>query len=51
VDKIGVSYDAKKRVEELSKVSKPVWNKEDEFDKFMKKISAQTAIALYTYFP
>lgn len=51
VDKLGVSADAKKRVEELSKVSKPVWNKEDEFDKLMKKITAQTAVAIYTYFP
>lgn len=51
VDKLGVSADAKKRVEELSKVSKPVWNKEDEFDKLMKKITAQTAVTLYTYFP
>ena len=51
VDSLGVSYDAKKRVEELSGVISPVWNKEDKFDKIMKKLSATTAITLHTYFP
>ena len=51
VDSLGVSYDAKRRVATLAKVAKPVWNKEDKFDKLMKKLSASTAITLYTYFP
>ncbi|MDF1883816.1 signal peptide peptidase SppA [Sulfurimonas sp. SAG-AH-194-C21] len=51
VDSLGVGYDAKKRVVELSGVENPVWNKEDKFDKFMKKISASTAVTLHTYFP
>ena len=51
VDSIGVAYDAKKRVVELSGVSEPLWNEEDKFEKFMKKISAQTAVTLHTYFP
>ncbi len=51
IDTLGVSYDAKKRVAELAKVQKPVWNKEDKFDKLMKKLSASTAVTLYTYFP
>ncbi|MCW8894772.1 signal peptide peptidase SppA [Sulfurimonas sp.] len=51
VDKIGVSYDAKQRVIELSGVSKPLWNQEDKFDKLLKKLSATTATTLYTYFP
>ncbi|MDQ7045371.1 MAG: signal peptide peptidase SppA [Sulfurimonas sp.] len=51
VDSIGVMYDAKKELEYLSQVALPVWNKEDKFDKFMKKLSATTSIALYTYFP
>lgn len=51
IDSIGVSYDAKKRVAELSGVSKPVWNKEDKLEKLMKKISAQAAVTLHTYFP
>jgi len=51
VDSLGVSYDAKKRIEELSGVVNPVWNKEDKFDKIMKKLSATTAITLHTYFP
>lgn len=51
VDSLGVSYDAKKRIEELSGVVNPVWNKEDKFDKLMKKLSATTAVTLHTYFP
>jgi protease-4 len=51
VDTIGVMYDAQKRVEELSGVIDPIWNEEDPFDKFLKKIAAQTAVTLHTYFP
>jgi len=51
VDSLGVSYDAKKRVVKLSGVKNPVWNTEDKFDKFIKKLSASTAITLHTYFP
>jgi protease-4 len=51
VDSVGVSFDAKKRVVELSRVKDPIWNKEDKFDKFLKKLSASTAITLHTYFP
>jgi protease-4 len=35
----------------LSGVENPVWNKEDRFDKIMKKLSASTAVTLHTYFP
>lgn len=51
VDSLGVSYDAKMRLTELSGVANPVWNKEDKFDKFMKKLTASTAVAVHTYFP
>ena len=51
VDSLGVAYDAKARIAQLSGVTKPVWNKEDKFDKFMKKLSATTAVTLHTYFP
>lgn len=51
VDSLGVSYDAKARVVELSGVSEPVWNEEDKFDKLMKKLTATTAVTLHTYFP
>ena len=51
IDSLGVSYDAKNRVASLAKVEKQVWNKEDKFDKLMKKLSASTATTLYTYFP
>lgn len=51
VDSLGVSYDAKQKIIELSGVTNPIWNKEDKLDKLMKKLSAQTAIVLHTYFP
>ena len=51
VDKLGVSYDAQNDLIKLSGVKDPVWNKEDQMDKFIKKLSAQTAVTLNTYFP
>ena len=51
VDSLGVMYDAKNRVAELAKVDDAHWNKEDKFDKFMKKISAETATMVHIYFP
>ena len=51
VDSLGVMYDAKKRVAELSEVEKPHWNREDQFDKLMKKLSAETASMVHIYFP
>ncbi len=51
VDSLGVAYDARKRVEALSEVATPRWNKEDKFDKLMKKLSAETATMVHIYFP
>lgn len=51
VDSIGVEYDAKKRVETLSKVTEPVWNKEDPMEKFMKRFAAEGASLAHMYFP
>jgi protease-4 len=51
VDSLGVEYDAKKELIKLSGVSHPIWNKEDKFDKLMKKFTASTAVVLNTYFP
>ncbi len=51
IDSVGVMYDAKERVKKLSGVINPKWNKEDKFDKLMKKLSATTAVVIHTYFP
>jgi len=51
IDRIGVEYDAKSRLAELSGVSEVVWNEEDKFDKLMKKLSTQAAASIHTYFP
>ncbi len=51
VDSVGVGYDAKKELLLLSGVKHPVWNKENKFDKLMKKLAVSTAVVLQTYFP
>jgi protease-4 len=51
VDALGVSYEAKKELEKLANVSNPLWNKEDKFEKIMKKLAASSAATLHTYFP
>ncbi len=51
VDSLGVLHDAQKTLTQLSGVTKPLWNKEDRFDKLIKKLSAQSAVVLHTYFP
>jgi protease-4 len=51
IDAIGVEYDAKKRVEALTKVENPVWNKEDPMDKFFKRFAAEGASLAHMYFP
>ncbi len=51
IDSVGVRYDAMKKVEALSGVTVPEWSKEDKFDKFMKKLTAQTSASIHTYFP
>ncbi|MDP3120603.1 MAG: signal peptide peptidase SppA [Sulfuricurvum sp.] len=51
VDSIGVEYDAKKRVEVLTKVKDPVWNKEDPMDRFFKRFAAEGASLAHIYFP
>ncbi len=51
IDSVGVMFDAKEALANLSGVREPVWNKEDKFDKLMKKFAASTAVTLHTYFP
>lgn len=51
IDSIGVEFDAKKRVEALTKVKDPVLNKEDPMDKFFKRFAAEGASLAHMYFP
>jgi len=51
IDSVDVKFNAKKALVKLSGVSNPVWNKEDKFDKLIRKLSATTAVAIHTYFP
>ena len=51
IDRVGVEYDAKQRVVELSGVQKPIWNKEDPVDRFFKRFAAEGASMAHTWFP
>lgn len=51
VDALGVEYDAKERIRELSGVTEAVWNEESKFDRFIKELGAQGAAMLHLYFP
>lgn len=51
VDEVGVLSDAKEQLVKLSGVKEALWKKEDRFEKLFKKITAKTAVILYTYFP
>ena len=46
IDKVATQYEAKKLVEKLSNVKKPIWQKEDKFEKLMRQLSTQTASKL-----
>ena len=51
VDSLGVEFDAKNELVKLSGLTNPVWNREDKFDKLMKRFTASTAVIINTYFP
>ncbi len=51
IDRVGVKYDAKKALEELSGVSEAHWKQEDKFEKFMKQFAAEGISLVHTYFP
>ncbi|MDP1783828.1 MAG: signal peptide peptidase SppA [Sulfuricurvum sp.] len=51
IDQIGVEFDAKKRVEQLTNIEDPIWNKEDPMDRFFKRFAAEGSTLLHTYFP
>ena len=50
IDKLGVGYDAKNALEQLSGVKKPHWKKEDKIDSFMRRLSGESASFLGAYF-
>ena len=50
VDMVGSIYEAKKEIIRLSKVQKPIWKKEDKFEKFMEKLTNKTATKIISLF-
>jgi protease IV len=51
IDQVGVMYDARQRLVELTGVDAPVWNQEDRFEKFIRKLAAEGSFLLHTYTP
>ena len=41
IDSVGTILDAEYELEQLAQVQNPIWEKESDFDKLMKKLSAQ----------
>jgi len=50
IDELGSLYSAKKSLINLSKVTTPIWMKEDKFDKIIDKIISKASFSLYSYF-
>jgi protease-4 len=48
IDKVATLSIAKKRVEQLSNTSNPIWGKEDKMDQFMNKVISNTVTKLVT---
>ncbi len=47
IDAIGSFHEAKAKVEELSSVQTPVWEKPDKVDKWMKKLGSSSKLPLF----
>ena len=47
IDTIGSLHEAKLKVEELSNVQQPVWEKPDAMDKWMKKLESSSKLPLF----
>ncbi len=50
IDKLGVGYDAKSALIELTGVTKPLWQQEDKMESFMRRLSGESASFLGAYF-
>lgn len=51
VDALGVEYDARKKLEQLSGVTKPIWKDMGKFDRFLRNMGAESSSMLYRFFP
>lgn len=49
IDKIGVGFDAENALVNMSGVIRPIWQKEDKIDSFMRRLGGETASFLGAY--
>jgi len=50
IDQIGIKSQVKKELQELAKVTKPVWKKKDKFESFMEQIDTKSMTYIQSYF-
>ena len=50
VDAIGIKSEAKKELQSLAKISKPVWKEKDKIQSFMDKLSNEVILQIQSYF-
>ena len=43
IDSVGTIYEAKETLQKLAQVKKPIWKKEDPFEKFLRQVSKESA--------
>jgi protease-4 len=50
IDAVGVKSDAKKEIEKLANVTKPVWKEKDKLESFMEQFANKSWLQLQNYF-
>ena len=50
IDSIGVKSDAKKELQVLAKVTKPVWKEKDKLQSFLEKLSNEAVLQIQSFF-
>jgi protease-4 len=50
IDQIAVKSQVKKELQELAKVTKPVWKKKDKLESFMEQINTKSMTYIQSYF-
>ncbi len=50
VDAIGIKSEAKKELQSLAKIGKPVWKEKDKIQSFMDKLSNEVILQIQSYF-
>jgi len=50
IDEIGVKSQVKKELQEMAKVTTPIWKEKDKFESFMEQLNTKTITFIQSYF-